>query len=625
MNFILLVLVAVAIGGIQCLTGGTRLAFSLPAFGVIALAALLSLPGIRKRGNPAWLSCLVVTVVVFGYLAVRAALSPVDYLWWSDFYTLIAGLTIYLIVALYLTGANERSALVMVLLALALVACLVGVRQFMKADNFMMFGFIRQGIGRRASGFFVGPNVFAGFLEVVGIMSLSLVCWSRWPGWVRFVIGYGCAVCYFGLAITGSRGGYLSSFASLIVFGLLSLWAVRRIAPHRLSGTVLVGSIILGGILLAASALMSSSFLVEQRFGVLQKVMSKEMSDVRVSNWAAAIDQYHLSLVNGTGAGTHLFYARKFRRDEIQSDPIHAHCDYLEILAEYGILGLAGVGLFLIVHAWAGLRSISDLATKEAENMGLYRTNALALQIGSLSALAAMVVHAGLDFNLHIPGNALVYAIILGMLAGSNAREPEGAPAGWGTFAFRIALPGLGLWMFATGVPKLPGEILAEKARVALERRGDYKEAIELGHQALAYQRRNPEIYLRIGEANRRLAEGLRVPILQKPFFQAAVAAYEAGLKIFPEDENLWLRLGQALDGLKDYQRASDAFQKAFELDPKLWAVHALYANHLKLCGRLSEAERELTIARELGKSDFAKAMESVSASPRQNGIQPKQ
>jgi tetratricopeptide (TPR) repeat protein len=179
--------------------------------------------------------------------------------------------------------------------------------------------------------------------------------------------------------------------------------------------------------------------------------------------------------------------------------------------------------------------------------------------------------------------------------------------------------------MFATGVPKLPGEILAEKARVALERRGAYKEAIELGRRALAYQRRNPEIYLHVGEANRRLAEQLHVPVLQKPFLKAAVAAYEAGLKIFPEDENLWLRLGQAFDGLKDFQRAGAAYQKAFDLDPKLWAVHALYANHLKLCGRQAEAEQELTIARELGKSDFAKAMESVSAAPRQNGIQPKQ
>lgn len=635
MNFILLVLVSVAIAWIQCWTGGTRLAFSLPAFGVLAVAAIVSLPGIRRRGNPAWLSCLAVALALFCYLAMRAWHSPVDYLWWSDFYTLIAGFTAYLLVALYLTGPTERTWLMIVLLIVALGHALIGLEQFVKDDNFMLFGFMRPALGRRASGFFVGPNVLAGYLEVIGIVSFSLVFWSRWRGWVRGIFAYLCAVCYFGLAITGSRGGYLSAAVSIVVFGLLSLWAVRKIDPHRLSGALLTGVTVFTALFLIGSALMSKSFLVDYRLSSLGKALS-ENSDVRTYNWQAALDQFHQQPAIGTGAGTYLYFGRLFRRVQLQSDPIHAHSDYLELLAEYGIVGLAGVVVFILAHFRAGVRSIADLAAGEAVAFVPPRTNALALQIGALSAMAALLVHAAFDFNFHIPGNALVYAVVFGILSGSRVRkasqpgeapasEPEEEPVELETTAFRLMLPVLGLWMCASGLPKLPGETLGEQARVALDRHLDFARSIELGHKALMYERRNPQIYFNLGEAYRNTALEIEMPFFREPVLRSAIASYQEGLKIFPYDESLWLRMAQSYDRLGEFKKAEESFQKVLALDPNLGILRIFHAAHLKEAGRVAEAEEELTRAAQMSNNDIRKVLESVSASPRQNGIRPRQ
>ena len=40
-------------------------------------------------------------------------------------------------------------------------------------------------VDRRASGLYVDPDHLAGLLEVLGILGLSVACWSRLPGWAK--------------------------------------------------------------------------------------------------------------------------------------------------------------------------------------------------------------------------------------------------------------------------------------------------------------------------------------------------------------------------------------------------------------------------------------------------------
>src|SRR5262249_39032723 len=135
----------------------------------------------------------------------------------------------------------------------------------------------------------------------------------------------------------------------------------------------------------------------------------------RIDLWKAAVQQFQLDPIDGTGSGTYLFYGRQFRSASIDSDPVNVHNDYLHLLAEYGILGALGFLFFFGAHLGKGWKNYQRLGPKRIAVSTRVLSNNLALQIGALSAIAAYIVHSTLDFNLHIPANALLLAFVFGL------------------------------------------------------------------------------------------------------------------------------------------------------------------------------------------------------------------
>ena len=335
-----------ALLGIDCLLGGTRLLFSLPCYGLIAVAAVLSVFSRPARGaRQVWLP-LVSTGVLVAYVGVRARLSPIDYLWWSDYYQVLACAMVYSLVAFHLGSPRSLAWLFAGLLVLALAESLIGFRQFSSGDDFMLFGFTRPPMGRRAGGFFISPNHLAGFLEVVGILTVSFACWSTWRGWLRGLLGYFAVVIYGALAVTASRGGYVSAGVSLVVFGLLSVLVIGSVDRSRALLLSLAGVVVLALGAVGAVQVMSQSALLNSRLQSIDEQARGVQLDWRVYNWQAALAQARLAPLFGTGAGTYLPYARFFRHPRMQSDYVHAHCDYLEMAAEYGGAGLVPSSCF---------------------------------------------------------------------------------------------------------------------------------------------------------------------------------------------------------------------------------------------------------------------------------------
>ncbi|MGB8166236.1 MAG: O-antigen ligase family protein [Chthoniobacteraceae bacterium] len=484
---------------------------------------------------------------------------------------------------------------VVALLILALAEFLVGLRQFAGGDNWMPFGFVRSNYGARASGMFISSIHLAGYLEAVGVLALSLAVWSSWSLWARIGLGYLTVVCYAGVAVTGSRGGYLSSVFSLVVFAAISLWVWRSVNPGRFARSALIAGLALVAFVGGSVAVMQRSDLLRARLGA---IVAK---DVRIYNWQAALDQFKISPVFGTGAGTHLYFGRFFRRPQIQSDPEHAHSDYLEMLAEYGLVGLAGITIFVFFHAHTCLRAIGASArTAPGDPYHSFRDNRLALQIGALSAIAAYLAHSVTDFNLHIPGNALLFAFIFGIAANPNGATYAESTRASGARLSQVILPALSLWLIISGVTKFPGDYWCEKARVAMHYR-DYPAALESAQKSLHFETRNPDTFKLLAGASTGLALREVNSDKRSALLNDAIAACQNAVRLFPYDEDALMRLARTLDEAKRFREAREAYQKAIALDPKLGAIRAWYARHLALVGRVEEAEEQRAKAHELG------------------------
>ena len=601
MNFILVLLLSAGLVLIECLIGGTRLLFSFPSYAMFAAAGVLSIFALRRAISTPSLVCLCSTLALALWVMARAWVSPIPYLAWPDLTMAAACLLVYLLTALYLTESRFRLLLVIVLFAIAALEIGVGVIQFGKDNHFMLFGFIRRDTIERASGMFISGNHFAGYLESIAMFALALTFWGRWPIPARICTGYLGLMCFVGVIISGSRGGCLSSVIGVAALCALSLWMVHIINPKRTMTLLVVSALSAAVVIGVAGTVMLQSRLIRTRVNL------DHTHDVRIYNWAAAIDQFRLSPWIGTGSGTHLIFGRLYRRPAIQADPVHAHGDYLEMLAEYGLAGELLALVFLGTHLVNGFQAAGQIATRRLRNtIERPTSDTLALTLGAFSAVAALMAHSVVDFNMHIPGNAIVFAFIFGMLANPGVDRPAAAP-GWlsAITGLRLALLPAGAALIVFTVPKIKGEQRSEEARIALRNKKN-TEVINLAKQAIAAQPLNSSNYFYLGEANRALGLMIGMPAIRQIYFENALKAYEDGLKCFPQDDNLLVRCAQVLDGLGRFDQAEEKFQEAMKWDPKLGMLKAHYAVHLHLMGLLDAEKQARAEAQKLAATDIS-------------------
>jgi O-antigen ligase len=570
-------LVAVLFGAafllIQVLIGGTRLLFSFPAYLLFAIGALITLFGLRQLKPPPAATCLWASVIFFGYVLVRALFSPVPYLARADIYSVLAGLVAYFTIACVLTSARARLGLLVALLIFAFAHVLVGLIQFRYGNNFMPISFLQRfDYGYRASGFYVCPDHLAGFLEVAGIMGLSILCWSRWPVWAKVLVAYAVATCYFGLLLTGSRGGFLSAMASLLAFAFLSGLILRR-RDRRLfwkaSGAGLVAVLVLA---IGIAVLFYTNEHLAERTNIL------DYKNMRLLIWKAALQQWKLSPLVGTGSGTYLYYGRFFRDSSVREDPVDVHNDYLHLLAEYGAIGAVFFLVFLGAHLRNGWKNYQRLGPKRVAASLQLPSNSMALQIGALAAVVAYIVHSGVDFNLHIPANVLLLAFVFAILA--NAGQPRHETENVTFSPWRLVAPALALLLVVQSLRLLPGEYFTERARVCWT---DDRpaEAIAFAERGLSFEKQNPDLYDYLGQSRVDLADTLKDKTKRPALYLAALKDFERGWAFAPMDETFPLELASTYDELQRFPEAEWMFFEALARDPKSSSLREYYEGHL--------------------------------------------
>lgn len=584
-------IVACALGLIQVLIGGTRLIFSLPVYGLLAIVGLMSAMSLRTpKPQPAKL-CLASSAIFFGYILTRAFFSPVAYIARSDIYSVLGGLVVYLFIAFICTSAKQRISILLFLLALALVHASIGAIQFRDGQNFMLISFLqRYDYGRRASGFYVCPNHLAGLLEVLGVFGTSIVCWSRFPTWAKVLVAYATAVCYVSIVLTGSHGGFLSSGTSLLVFGLLSLLILRRASTRLFWKT---GGMAVVVALIAAACVVL--FAQKSEFLTNRARNAFDSASIRLDFWQAGIQQWELSPLFGTGSGTYLYYGRLFRTEEMQKDPIDVHNDYLHLLAEYGAVGALLFLLFLGMHLRNGWKNFQCLGPKRAMVNHSLLSNSLALTLGALAAVTAYMVHSFVDFNLHIPANVLLLAFVFGLLANAGAQcETDGATIPMSVWWWRLLLPVVGAVLAVQCFRLLPGEYFAEHARTA-QRDNHPDAAIEFASRGLATEHDNPYLYQYLASAQLTGCYATSDSQPQRSCYEQALGTLQKSRALAPQDRTFLLQLAFTYDALGRFPEAEWMFYEARKWDPKSVYLEEVYKYHLsqwRAAQPISQADR---------------------------------
>ncbi len=572
----------------QCFFGGgdgSRAVYTLPSYILLGVSGFLTLVSAWKAPTRLERACLLSAIAFAGYLFARIASSPSAWLAGFDFYALLSALLVYAVTALAITGNRARSMAVGGLIVLAAAQVALGVYQFAHDPRYHpLLPGGRGDAGFRASGFFISPNHLAGFLEIALLFALGFTFWGGFRARGRLLAGYFALVCLVGLVLTGSRGGYLSAGIGVTVFIFLSIWTLRsrlsREMLPRLIGAIAAIALLGGGL----AYVTDRSFAIRDRANTVFTT-----ADIRLKLWDAAWKQFHLAPVLGTGSRTYFYYGRMFRTIEASRDPVSAHSDWLQFLAEYGIIGVLLAIAFIFTHLRHGFqrwkRMIARLASG-AQEIG--EGHSLAIQIGTISAIVACLVHALMDFNLHIPANSLVAAFLFGLLATRRTRSDEQKPT-WLDRALHLIPVGLGVWILCLSAPRIRGEMAVEAARNNFAA-GKIQPALLNAADAIRRGVRNPDLYFQLGELQRLMSLTMADAEAKRWALMDAHETYAESLAIFPQDALVVARDAWALSKLGLFQEAEPLLARAKELEPnspRPWLYSAL---HWKYRGKPAEA-----------------------------------
>src|SRR6266581_9402115 len=273
-------------------------------------------------------------------------------------------------------------------------------------SNGKLYWFREISSGVPPFGPYVNRNHFAGFAELILPLALVPILMGRVRKQRRAVVGLLAVLPIAALFLSASRGGIVSFCVQLTLLAYLILRS-RGLGKHLLA---------MAAVLLVACLMVSwvGVGLLLERLSTFQslEVTGGKRAAMRKGAWHIFLDH---PLV-GTGLGTLQIVYPAYETLYDGKVVNHTHNDYLEALAETGLLGGLCCAWFLGVLLRESLKRFHDVNHSFAGT----------LQLSGLVGCCGFLVHSLVDFNLHIPANGLLFFLMAHL---SSARIGRSTPA----------------------------------------------------------------------------------------------------------------------------------------------------------------------------------------------------
>ncbi len=475
-----------------------------------------------------------------------------------------------------LSRQESTQILSMTLVAVGALISLYAVYQFLTKSGRVLWTPQYANYLGRASGTYVNPNHMAGFLEMILPLGLAYTLTGRFQPATKVFIGYGTLCVFAGIGVSVSRGAWVATGAGLLVFfGLLMRQRGQRLA-----------AIVFCVLLVGAFTMFVKNLSVLQRRGGID-AEGRILDIVRLQLWKPAYQMWQDHFWWGAGPGHYDQVFRVYRPDDIQMRPLYAHNDYLNTLADYGLVGAVLIAAAVILlytgvfQSWKFVRRSNDLTTK--------RSNRSAFVLGAAAGLVSLLVHSVADFNMHIPANALVAVTLMALITGHLrfATERYWLRMGW------LGKPLLILTCLAGGFSLAQQAVTRARETVLLNRASratDIDSKLNWLKAAHQVEPNNFETTYEIGETLRLASwEGLGN---YRELAAEAIQWFERGAKLNRFDPYNHVKWGMALHWLDRPDEAGPRFDAALKLDPKNYIIQGLVGWHYFQLGNWAESKR---------------------------------
>lgn len=305
-----------------------------------------------------------------------------------------------------------------VLVVVALVLSVYGLMLHLTDFKQVWFKtFIQHGL--QASATFANRNHFAGFLEMTLAIGIGLLIAGlrdappqTWKQFLKQVLEWifspkmrlrlMLCVMVIALVSTHSRMGNAAFFASMTIAGVVGL-ALSRHATR--STVILLVSLIIIDVSIVGSwfGLEKLAQRIEQTTILQTADKTKDSLENREEPSKYGIDLIKDYPLTGSGPGSWYVVFPRYRGADIVNFFEYAHNDYVQFVAESGIVGAT---LLVAIVLWSlAVALIAQYRRRDPLMRGL--------SFASIMGVTSILIHSSVDFNLQIPSNAMYFMVLL--------------------------------------------------------------------------------------------------------------------------------------------------------------------------------------------------------------------
>jgi O-antigen ligase len=330
----------------------------------------------------------------------------------------IIGLVIYFLATLVFTDTPRRlRTIVRTIIIFGFLLAMFGLTQSFTTDGTRVYWF-RQLAQSTAFGPFINRHHFAGYMELVIAMPLGLLFSGSIESYKRPIYAFVAMMMGVALIMTNSRGGIISLGAEILFLVVVAGPGLRR-GERRPRGQRIRSALLRAGLAFGLIAVLIGGTIAVGGSDVFTRLLGTPNADDpttgRAHFWSVTLDVIKAYPVVGSGLGSFsVIYTRYDSRNGFYRLE-QAHNDYLQVLADGGIVGgILGLAFLIILFG-------KGFARRETDDK--FRRG---VATGALAGCFAVLIHSFFDFTLHTTSNALLF-LILAALATQDGRVNHGA------------------------------------------------------------------------------------------------------------------------------------------------------------------------------------------------------
>ncbi|MGH9578247.1 MAG: O-antigen ligase family protein, partial [Terriglobales bacterium] len=255
---------------------------------------------------------------------------------------------------------------------------------------------------------YVNRNHYAGLLEMLIPFALVAALSRSLPPEKKALMAFAAVIMGGSIFLSRSRGGLLALAVQLLVLVVVYF---RRGSSRGVIAALLAVGVTAGGFVVWLDRGKMIS-----RLENMPELGMESVEGVRRNILRDGLKMAADRPLTGWGLGAFPVVYPQYRSFYTSKFVNQAHNDYLQVLVETGVTGFALV-------LWGIFALYREAFRKMRRAPAALRSPVLAAVVGC----TGLLVHSFLDFNLHIPANAALFAVLCAAVSTRMAGEPRTA------------------------------------------------------------------------------------------------------------------------------------------------------------------------------------------------------